>query len=134
MKKSIIITTAALLLIASAMTLDAQAKKPKVPKRKAGITKVVYTGDLAKKVVGYNGPTPLNITIKDNRIAKIEVLENKETPAYLKRAMAVIIPQYIGKNVKEAIALEPDVATGATYTSEAIIKNIKKGLEQFKKH
>ena len=132
MKKSIIIT-AALLLIAGATALDAQARKPKAPKKKAGITKVVYTGDLAKKVVGYNGPTPLNITIKDNRIAKIEVLENKETPAYLKRATAVVFQQYIGKTIKEAYKLEPDVATGATYTSEALIKNIQKGLESLMK-
>lgn len=131
MKKSIIIT-AVLLLIAGATALDAQNKKAKAPKSKAA-TQVIYTGDIAKKVVGYNGPVPLNITVSRGRITNIEVLANKETPAYLKRAMAVIIPQYIGKNVKEAIALEPDVATGATYTSEAIIKNIKKGLESMKK-
>ena len=36
--------------------------------------KVVYTGEIAKKVIGYNGPTPLNITINKGKITKIEVL------------------------------------------------------------
>ena len=40
--------------------------------------------------------------------------------------------QYEGLTVAEALKLKPDVATGATYTSEALIKNIQMGLKQAK--
>ena len=83
-------------------------------------------------MIGYNGPIPLNITIKSGVIENIEVLENQESPGYMKRATAKVLPQYIGKTVAEAKKLKADIATGATYSSEAIIKNIQMGLDQAK--
>lgn len=93
---------------------------------------VIYTGDIAKKVIGYNGPTPVNITIKNGKISKIEALPNQEDPKYLKRATRKVFDQYEGLTIEEALKLKPDVATGATYTSEALIKNIQMGLKQAK--
>ena len=130
MKKTIIIA-AIMLLVAGTASLDARTKK-KVSKSKASTTQVIYTGDIAKKVIGYNGPIPLNITIKSGVIENIEVLENQESPGYMKRATAKVLPQYIGKTVAEAKKLKADIATGATYSSEAIIKNIQMGLDQAK--
>jgi len=130
MKKTIIIT-AIMLLVAGTVSLDARTKK-KASKSKASTTQVIYTGDIAKKVIGYNGPIPLNITIKSGVIENIEVLDNQESPGYLKRATAKVLPQYIGKTVAEAKKLKADVATGATYSSDAIIKNIQMGLDQAK--
>ena len=130
MKKTIIIA-AIMLLIAGTVSLDARTKKA-TTKKKANTTQVIYTGDIAKKVVGYNGPVPLNITIKDGVITNIDVLENQETPSYLKRAKDKVLPQYIGKTVAEAKKLKPDIATGATYTSNALIQNIQMGLNQVK--
>jgi len=131
MKKTIIIT-AIMLLIAGSASLDARTKKKTTNKQAASATQVIYTGDIAKKVIGYNGPIPLNITIKNGVIENIEVLDNQESPGYLKRATQKVLPQYIGKTVAEAKKLKPDVATGATYSSEAIIKNIQMGLDQAK--
>ena len=130
MKKTIIIA-AIMLLVAGTVSLDARTKK-KAATKKASTTQVIYTGDIAKKVIGYNGPTPLNITIENGVIKSIEVLDNQESPGYLKRAKDKVLPQYIGKTVAQAKALKPDIATGATYTSEALIKNIQMGLEQSK--
>jgi uncharacterized protein with FMN-binding domain len=130
MKKTIIIA-AIMLLVAGTASLDARTKK-KASKSKASTTQVIYTGDIAKKVIGYNGPVPLNITIKNGVIENIEVLDNQESPGYLKRATAKVLPQYIGKTVAEAKKLDADVATGATYTSKAIIQNIQMGLDQAK--
>ena len=130
MKKTIIIT-AIMLLVAGTVSLDARTKK-KTATKKANATQVIYTGDIANKVIGYNGTTPLNITVKNGVIENIEVLENQESPAYLKRAKDKVLPQYIGKTVAEAKKLKPDIATGATYTSEAIIKNIQMGLDKAK--
>ena len=75
---------------------------------------------------------PLNITISNGVIENIEVLDNQESPGYLKRATAKVLPQYIGKTVAEAKKLDADIATGATYSSQALIKNIQMGLEQVK--
>ncbi len=130
MKKTIIIA-AIMLLVAGTASLDARTKK-KAAKSKTSTTQVIYTGDIAKKVIGYNGPVPLNITVKGGVIENIEVLDNQESPGYLKRATAKVLPQYIGKTVAQARNLKAEVATGATYSSEAIIKNIQMGVEQVK--
>ena len=131
MKKAIIIA-AMMLLVAGTASLDARTKKKATTRKAASTTQVIYTGDIANKVIGYNGTTPLNITVKNGVIENIEVLENQESPAYLTRAKDKVLPQYIGKTVAEAKKLKPDIATGATYTSEALIKNIQMGLEQSK--
>ena len=130
MKKTIIIA-AMMLLVAGTTSLDARTKKSGKT-NKANATQVIYTGDIASKVIGYNGTTPLNITVKNGVIENIEVLQNEESPAYLKRAKDKVLPQYIGKTVAEAKKLKPDIATGATYTSEALIKNIQMGLDKAK--
>ena len=130
MKKTIIIA-AIMLLVAGTTSLDARTKK-KATSKKAATSQVIYTGDIANKVIGYNGTTPLNITVKNGVIEDIEVLPNQESPGYLKRAKDKVLPQYIGKTVAEAKKLKPDIATGATYTSEALIKNIQMGLDQAK--
>ena len=130
MKKTIIIA-AMMLLVAGTVSLDARTKK-KTATKKAATTQVIYTGDIASKVIGYNGTTPLNITVKNGVIENIEVLPNQESPAYLKRAKDKVLPQYIGKTVAEAKKLKPDIATGATSTSEALIQNIQVGLDNAK--
>ena len=130
MKKTIIIAVI-MLLVAGTASLDARTKK-KTTSKKASTSQVIYTGDIASKVIGYNGTTPLNITVKNGVIENIEVLPNQESPNYLKRAKDKVLPQYIGKTVAEAKKLDADIATGATYTSEALIKNIKMGLDQAK--
>jgi len=130
MKKTIIIAVI-MLLVAGTASLDALTKKS-TKKSKGTTTQVIFTGDIANKVIGYNGTTPLNITVKNGVIENIEVLPNQESPSYLKRAKDKVLPQYIGKTVAEAKKLKADVATGATYTSEALIKNIQMGLEQAK--
>ena len=72
MKKTIIIA-AIMLLVAGTASLDARTKKSnKAKQSKATATQVIYTGDIASKVVGYNGPTPLNITVKNGVIENIE--------------------------------------------------------------
>lgn len=119
------------LTIAAAALLIVPATLMAKGNRNSG-TQVIYTGDIAKKVMGYNGTTPVNITITNGKITKIEALSNKETPAYFNKAKEKVFKQYIGKTVDEGIRLKADVATGATYSSEALIKNIQMGLKQAK--
>lgn len=131
MKKTLIIA-AIMLLVAGTASLDARSKKTTKKKSTASTTQVIFTGDIANKVIGYNGTTPLNITVKNGVIENIEALENQETPSYFNRATKKVFPQYIGKTVAEAKKLEADVATGATYSSKALIQNIQMGLQKAK--
>ena len=129
MKANRFMTLAAVAAFAMVAAMPMQAKKKTTT---GNATQVVYTGEIAKKVIGYNGTTPLNITIKNGRIEKIEALPNQEGPAYMQRATKKVFAQYEGLTVTQALKLKPDVATGATYTSEALIKNIQMGLQQAK--
>ncbi len=95
--------------------------------------KVIYTGELAKHVKGFNGATPLQITVENGKITKIVAEANNESPRYFKMAQKKIFPQFIGKTVDEALKLQPDGASGATYSSKAITENIKIGLNHYKK-
>ncbi len=115
------------------MALQADAKTKKNSSSNANNTKVVYTGEIGKKIIGYNGPTPLNITIKGGKVTAIEALPNQESPRYMAKAQEKVFPQFIGKTIDEGIALKADAATGATYTSNALIQNIQLGLSQAKK-
>ena len=125
--KKIYVTLFSVAIALLAVTPSAIAKG-----KKSTSPQVIYTGEIAKKVIGYNGTTPLNITITNGKITNIEALGNKETPAYFNKAKEKVFKQYIGKSVNEALKLDADVATGATYSSEALIKNIKMGLEKAK--
>lgn len=124
-----IAVAAALMLIASAQA-DAKTTPKKKSSHKTQAEQVIFTGELAKRVIGYSSTTPLNITIKDGKIAKIEALPNKETPQYFKKATTKVFAQYEGLTIDQALKLKADVATGATYSSEALIKNIQMGLQQ----
>ena len=128
--KKILSIMALVAIIIATVAVPAEARKPRKKARKAvPTTQVIYTGDLASKVIGYQGTTPLTVTIKDGRVESIEPeLPNKETPRYFERASKHVFAQYTGKTVSEARAVKGDVATGATYTSEALIKNIEAAL------
>ena len=61
------------------------------------------------------------------------MLENEESPRYLDKATSKIFPQYIGKTIKQALNLKVDAVSGATYTSNALLENIRLGLLEAQK-
>lgn len=95
---------------------------------------IINTTSLGKNVEGYNGPTPLNIYIKKNKVVKIEALKNQETPKYYAKVKKAIFDKWNDKKVKDASKLKVDAVTGATYTSKAVIQNVKLGLDYYKSH
>lgn len=129
--KTVALVLAAVLL-AGGVAVAKTNKKKSQAKPKAQTEQVIFTGEIAKKVIGYSGCTPLNITVKGGKIEKIEALPNQETPQYMRKAAAKVFPQYEGLTVDQALKVKADAATGATYTSEALIKNIQMGLKQAK--
>ena len=126
MKKYIVLVFAAVVLMSAGKQDGAITKED-------GAT-VVNTTTLTQNVEGYNGPVPLKIYIRKNKIEKIEVLKNKETPKYLATVKKAILNAWDGLSLKEAKAKQEDAVTGATFTSEAIIKNVQQGLDYYQKN
>ena len=95
-------------------------------------TAIVNTSSIVK-ARGYQGKTPVKIFIKGNKITKIESLPNQETPAVFARAEE-LYNKFIGKTVDEASAMKVDGVSGATYSSKALIQNVKGGLKYYKEN
>ena len=95
---------------------------------------IVNTTKLGADVQGYNGPTPLNIYIKDDKIQKVEALPNDETPGFFQRVQNELLSKWNGMDVKKAATAEIDAVTGATYSSNAVKENVKIGVQYYQKH
>jgi len=90
-------------------------------------TMVVNTTSLAGDIQGYAGAVPLEISLKDGVVTGVKALDNAETPGFFKRA-GVLLDSWNGLPIDEALALEVDAISGATFTSNAIIGNVRRGL------
>ncbi len=132
MKKTLIKTVSCCLLIVAALTLTSWAAD-NVMTKENGMT-VINTTTLGKNVQGYIGTTPLKIYIEKNKVVKIEALKNQETPKYFIKVKKALLDKWNGKKVKDAKALKVDAVTGATYSSEAVIENVKLGLDYYQKN
>ena len=126
MKK--ILTLVAGIIVAATLTSSRQAEK--VITKEDGMT-VVNTTELSKDVIGYADATPLKIYIQKNKVVKIEALKNMETPKYFVKVKKALLEAWNGLKVKDAQKKQVDVVTGATFTSEAAIKNVQIGLEYY---
>ena len=96
-------------------------------------TTIINTTTLADDVEGYAGPTPLKIYIKKDKIEKIETLKNLETPKYWALIKRDLLNKWNGLVAKKAATQQVDVITGATYSSEAVIENVRRGLDYYNK-
>ena len=95
---------------------------------------VVNTRLLAKDVQGYGGQVPLRIHIdKGGVVDSIEAEPNAESPDFFNHASS-LFGKWRGKTVDEAMAEDVDAVTGATFSSRAIIANMKRGLAYAKRH
>ena len=126
MKKYVFIVLAAVALMS--------AGQHDSPMTKENGVVIVNTTTIAKDVEGYNGAVPVKIYIKKNKIEKIEVLKNQETPKYLAQVKKAMLNAWDGLTVKAAKAKKVDAVTGATFTSEALIENVNKGLDYYQKN
>ena len=95
---------------------------------------VINTTELGKDVEGYQGTTPLKVYIKDNKVEKIEFLKSTETPKYYVKVKKALQDKWNGKKVKEAKTMQVDVVTGATFSSEAVIENVRRALDYYQSH
>ena len=95
---------------------------------------VVNTTTLGKDVIGYASTVPLKVYIKKNKVEKVEALKNQESPKYFAKVKKALLNKWDGLKVKEAASLQVDGVTGATFSSEALIKNVQLGLEYYQSH
>ena len=118
MKKIALICAAA-----AAVVLLSSAKKDDGIMTKENGAYVINTTELGKQVDGYVGPTPLKVYIRKNKIEKIEFLPNQENAK-----IALITTQLENKKT------EVDGRTGATFSSNAVKKNVKLAIEYYEKN
>ena len=130
--KRIILGSLALLVLAAILQSAAQ-KGDEIMTKEDG-TYVVNTTTLGKGVTGYVGTTPVKIYIKKNKVEKVEFLKNQETPKYFAKVKKALLNKWDGLKVKDAAKQKVDGVTGATFSSDAVIKNVQLGLEYYQQH
>ena len=131
MRKKTLLTVAVAVIALTAVLTSAMPGKDGIITKENGMT-VVNTTTLAKDVVGYNDITPVKIYIKGNKIEKIEALPNQETPRYFAKVKKNLLDKWNGMTVANAQTAKVDVVTGATFSSKAVIENVRRGLKYFK--
>ena len=121
-------------LLAMFLLCGLTAQADDVMKKEKDGTYIVNTTTLAQDVEGYNGPTPLEIHIKKNKIVKVVLLKCMETPKYNARIKKDMLPKYENQKLTKNKGVEVDGVTGATFTSDAVKENVRRGLEYYWKH
>lgn len=101
-----------------------QAKK-KTKKANAGDIDLskIKDGTYEGQANGYRGLVKVSVTVKDHKITAIKVLSNSDDATFFNRASAGVI-----KNILAKQSLKVDVVSGATYSSNGIIKAVKNAL------
>ena len=93
-------------------------------------SRIVSSINIAKDISGFAAPTPVNIKIIDDKISKIEVLKNNETPEFWNSVLGSgLLLKWEGLTIKDALNVHVDVISGATMSSLALIKTIKRTME-----
>ena len=126
MKKTLL----SVLLAVAFVTASAQD----VMRKEKDGTYIVNTTTLAQDVEGYNGPTPVEVYIRKNKIVKVVPLKSQEGPKYVAKVKKDMLPKYEQMNVKKGVVPEVDAVTGATFTSKAVQENIRRAVDYYKKH
>ncbi len=80
----------------------------------------------SSNIEGYAGPTPVVLILDARkRIVKLCLLSNSESPDHVaKLTRSGFLNKWNGKTLKQAVNMQVDAITGATYTSHAIQKNV----------
>ncbi|WP_462375905.1 FMN-binding protein [Segatella buccae] len=103
-------------------------QEPDTMRKTADGTVVINTTYLAKDINGYGGNVPLEIYLKGGKVAGVKALKNSETPDFFNEA-AALLTRWNGKTIEQAQAMKVDGVSGATFSSRAIIGNVRRGLQ-----
>lgn len=114
MKKSLIKIAAASLLVISLAGCSAGKYKD---------------GTYTATARGNASDIKLNINVKGGKIKNIDIVEHKETAELIEGAKNVMLPAIVKKQSTEGV----DTVSGATKTSEAILKAVNEALGKAEK-
>lgn len=120
--------------LATAQTTTTPATDTKPLVKQPDGTVVINTTSMAEDVKGYRATTPLEIYIKSGKIVKVVALRNQETPKYFINIKNELLPKYEGMKVGKVAETKVDVVTGATLSSNAVIENVKRGIDYYQKN
>jgi len=85
---------------------------------------VFRTDHVSPVIRGRNAEIGVMVALgKDGKIVGVEVIENHETPAYFHRLTSAFYHQFVGHAVS-APATDIDAVTGATISSDAVIRDV----------
>ena len=105
-----------------AATTQAKKKTKKADAGDIDLSKI-KDGTYEGQANGYRGLVKVSVTVKDHKITAIKVLSNSDDAAFFNRASVCVI-----KNILAKQSLKVDVVSGATYSSNGIIKAVKNAL------
>lgn len=105
-----------------AATTPAKKKTKKANAGDIDLSKI-KDGTYEGQANGYRGLVKVSVTVKDHKITEIKVLSNSDDAAFFNRASTGVI-----KNILAKQSLKVDVVSGATYSSNGIIKAVKNAL------
>ena len=98
-------------------------------------TYVINTTTIGKDIEGYNGPTPLKVYIKKNKVERIEFLKSMESPKYYGQVKKALLEKWNGEGCQDATSgccdwchilfrgRHPERADGTRLLSEEQINN-----------
>ena len=101
--------------------------KGKVMVRKSDGTYVVNTTTHAPSVRGFRGATPLEVSIRNNKVVGVKALPNSETPKYFSLVNTKLLPRL---NKVASV----DCVSGATFSSKAVKANVEAAVKYYKTH
>ena len=135
MRKGKLLATLALAVAMSTGIAFAAGQSDKVMQRQSDGTYVVNTATLCPNVRGYKGATPLFVYIKDGKVIKVEAQKNHESPKFFQKVRQGLLPKYAGMKLSKAgKASGVDGVTGATYSSNAVKRNVQAAVKYYKAH
>ena len=98
----------------------------------AALGVVLSSSLFTKEFIGYAGTTPLFVYVdQDGKVQSVAPSANEETPGFFKRAAKGVLDKWNGLSAEEALNLEVDVVSGATYTSKSLISNVRSVLSVY---
>lgn len=110
-------------------TKPQKSETAKIVRKIVPVTDTVITSSQSG-IEGYNGPVPVQVTIKDGKVASVTALDNDETPGFFRKVEnGGLLNSWNGKSVAEAASMKVDGISGATYSSEAVIANVTAALQ-----
>lgn len=89
-------------------------------------TRIIHSAAIVKNIAGYGGVVPLDLRIREKRIAGIELGKNSESPEFIESVIQTgLLEKWNGLTMEEALQLQVDAVSGATLSSAAIIETVR---------